>query len=98
MKITTEEIEYIAHLSRLELSEDEVSLYTEQVGRILEYMETLNTLKTEGIELTSHAMPVDCVVREDKASFSFTIDESLGNAPERFGGFFKVPPIIEVEE
>ncbi|MBP1746849.1 MAG: Glu-tRNAGln amidotransferase subunit, partial [Deltaproteobacteria bacterium] len=52
----------------------------------------------EGIDPTSHAIPVDCMLREDFVKDSFDIESSLQNAPERKGNFFKVPPIIEVEE
>jgi aspartyl-tRNA(Asn)/glutamyl-tRNA(Gln) amidotransferase subunit C len=98
MKITKEVVEYVAHLGRLELEQHEVDLYTHQLDRILQYMDTLNKLDTEGIEPTSHAIPVECVLRDDFVKSSFEIDASLQNAPDRKGHFFKVPPIIEVEE
>ena len=98
MKITKEVVEYVAHLGRLDLESHEVDLYTEQLDRILQYMDKLNTLDTEGIYPTSHAIPVDCMLREDFVKDSFDIESSLQNAPERKGNFFKVPPIIEVEE
>ena len=98
MKITNEVVEYVAHLGRLDLESHEVDLYTEQLDRILQYMDKLNTLDTEGIDPTSHAIPVDCMLREDFVKDSFDIESSLQNAPERKGNFFKVPPIIEVEE
>jgi aspartyl-tRNA(Asn)/glutamyl-tRNA(Gln) amidotransferase subunit C len=98
MKITKDVIEYVAHLGRLELDPQEVDLYTAQIDRILQYMDTLNRLDTEGIEPTSHAVPIACVMREDEAKESFSVDASVQNAPERKGSFFKVPPIIEVEE
>jgi aspartyl-tRNA(Asn)/glutamyl-tRNA(Gln) amidotransferase subunit C len=98
MKITKEVVEYVAHLGRLDLESHEVDLYTGQLDRILQYMDKLNTLDTEGIDPTSHAIPVDCMLREDFVKDSFDIEASLQNAPERKGNFFKVPPIIEVEE
>jgi len=98
MKITKAMLEYVAHLGRLELDPSEVELYTAQIDSILEYMDKLNSLDTKGIEPTSHPMPVSCAIREDSVKGSFDIDESTGNAPERKGSFFKVPPIIEVEE
>jgi len=98
MKITKEVVEYVAHLGRLDLESHEVDLYTKQLDRILQYMDKLNTLYTEGIDPTSHAIPVDCMLREDFVKDSFDIESSLQNAPERKGNFFKVPPIIEVEE
>jgi aspartyl-tRNA(Asn)/glutamyl-tRNA(Gln) amidotransferase subunit C len=98
MKITSELVEYVAHLGRLELEPQEVDLYTAQIDRILEYIDALNSLDTDGIEPTSHAIPINCVLRADEVKDSLPVEASLQNAPERKGGFFKVPPIIEVEE
>jgi aspartyl-tRNA(Asn)/glutamyl-tRNA(Gln) amidotransferase subunit C len=98
MKITKETVEHVAHLGRLELEPQEIELYTQQVDSILQYMDALNSLNTDGIEPTSHSIPVGCVLREDTAKDSFAVADSLKNAPERTGSFFKVPPIIEVEE
>jgi len=98
MKITKDVVEYVAHLGRLDLEPHEIDLYTDQLDRILQYMDKLNTLNTEGIEPTSHAIPVECLLREDLVKESLEIESSLQNAPERKGNFFKVPPIIEVEE
>jgi aspartyl-tRNA(Asn)/glutamyl-tRNA(Gln) amidotransferase subunit C len=97
MKITRELVEYVAHLGRLDLEPQEVEMYTTQIDSILEYMEKLNGLDTTGIEPTSHAVPIECMMREDVPRPSFSVDESVGNAPERKGSFFKVPPVIEVE-
>jgi aspartyl-tRNA(Asn)/glutamyl-tRNA(Gln) amidotransferase subunit C len=97
MKITKDVVEYVAHLGRLDLDPDEVELYTQQVDSILEYMDQLNELDTEGIEPTSHPMPVVCVLRDDIAKDSLSVDASTQNAPEKRGSFFKVPPIIEVD-
>ncbi len=98
MKITKETIEHVAHLGRLELEPQEIELYTQQIDKILQYMEALNSLNTDGVESTSHAVPMDSVFREDAVKDSLAVDDSLKNAPERTGSFFKVPPIIEVEE
>ena len=85
-------------LARLELGPQEIELYTQQIDSILEHMDALNSVNTDGIESTSHAVPVECLLREDMARDSFAVDDSLKNAPDRTGSFFKVPPIIEVEE
>jgi len=98
MKITREVVEYVAHLGRLKLEPHEIELYTLQIDRILEYMDKLNSLDTKDIEPTSHVVPVNCVLREDEVKSSFSIDDSTKNAPGKKGNFFKVPPIIEVEE
>ena len=98
MKITKGAVEHVAHLGRLELEPDEIEKYTAQLDAILEYMDKLNTLDTTGIEPTSHAIPMVNVLRQDEVRASFTVDESVGNAPDRKGSSFKVPPVIEVEE
>jgi aspartyl-tRNA(Asn)/glutamyl-tRNA(Gln) amidotransferase subunit C len=97
MKINKTVVEYVAHLGRLELEPHEIDLYTSQLDRILEHMDALNSLDTEGIEPTSHAVPVTCVLREDAGRESLSIEESVMNAPDRKGNFFKVPPVIEVD-
>ncbi len=98
MKITRETVEYVAHLARLDLDAGEIDAYTRQIDSILEYMDSLNTLDTNGVEPTSHPVPVQCVMREDAVRDSFTAEDSVSNAPARIDTFFKVPPIIEVEE
>ena len=97
MKINKTVVEYVAHLGRLELEPHEIDLYTSQLDRILEHMDALNSLDTEGIEPTSHAVPVTCVLREDEGRESLSIEGSVMNAPDRKGNFFKVPPVIEVD-
>lgn len=98
MKITRETVEYVAHLGRLELDQQEIDLYTRQIDNILQFMDSLNALDTDGVEPTSHPVPIQCAMRDDVEKASFTSEESVGNAPERIDTFFKVPPIIEVGE
>jgi aspartyl-tRNA(Asn)/glutamyl-tRNA(Gln) amidotransferase subunit C len=97
MKITGKVVEYVAHLARLELGPEEVDLYTQQLDRILAYMDQLNSLDTTGIEPTTHAIPLVNVFREDTVQHAFQAEEAVGNAPDRLGSFFKVPPIIETD-
>jgi aspartyl-tRNA(Asn)/glutamyl-tRNA(Gln) amidotransferase subunit C len=98
MKITKETVEYVARLARLQLGPDEVEAYTGQIDKILEYMESLNSLNTDSVEPTSHPVPVACIMRDDAVKPSFEAEESVANAPARIDTFFKVPPIIEQEE
>lgn len=98
MKITKETVEYVAHLARLDLKPEEVEAYTGQIDKILEYMESLNSLNTDNVEPTSHPVPVACAMRYDAVKPSFAAEESVGNAPHRIDTFFKVPPIIEQDE
>jgi len=97
MKIDKTVVEHVAHLARLSLAPEEIELYTQQIDRILEYMDKLNSIDTIGIEPTTHAVPLGNVFRQDEVNHNFQVEESVGNAPERMGSFFKVPPIIEVD-
>ncbi len=89
------DIEKVARLARLELSEEEKETFGNQLEQILAYMEQLNQLDTQGVEPTSHAIPIYNVFREDEMTPSFPQEEVLGIAPEEEEGHFKVPRIIE---
>ena len=95
MKISKKEVLDTAELARLEFKESELEKFTEQLGNILEYIEDLNELDTEGIEPTSHGVEIPTPLREDKVVQLITTDEALRNAPEREEDFFVVPKVIE---
>jgi len=95
MKITREEVEHVAHLARLKLSEEEIATFTEQLNSILYYMEKLGSLDTKGIEPTSHAVPLSTAFREDEVKESLPPDKALQNSPDTDGSFFIVPKVIE---
>lgn len=94
-KIDETLVRHIAHLSRLKPSDDEVRLFSEQLSRIVEYVEKLSELDTEGVEPTAHAMPVHNVFRDDVPTQPFTPDQALANAPQRDGSFFGVPKVLD---
>jgi aspartyl-tRNA(Asn)/glutamyl-tRNA(Gln) amidotransferase subunit C len=89
------DIEKVARLARLDLSEEEKETFGNQLDQILNYMEQLNQLDTTGVEPTSHAIPIHNVFREDEVKPSFPREEVLGIAPDEEVGHFKVPRIIE---
>jgi aspartyl-tRNA(Asn)/glutamyl-tRNA(Gln) amidotransferase subunit C len=89
------DIEKVAKLARLELSEQEKKVLGNQLEQILTYMEQLNRLDTKGIEPTSHAIPLSNAFREDEARPSCPKEEVLGISPEEEEGHFRVPRIIE---
>ena len=95
MKISKKEVLETAELARLEFKESELEKFTEQLGNILEYIEDLNELDTEGIEPTSHGVELTTPLREDKVVQLITTEEALRNAPEKDDGFFVVPKVIE---
>jgi aspartyl-tRNA(Asn)/glutamyl-tRNA(Gln) amidotransferase subunit C len=89
------DIEKVARLARLELSEAEMETFGNQLEQILTYMEQLNRLDTTGVEPTSHAIPIYNIFREDEVKSSLAQEEVLAIAPDEEEGHFKVPKIIE---
>jgi aspartyl-tRNA(Asn)/glutamyl-tRNA(Gln) amidotransferase subunit C len=95
MKLTREEVQHIALLARLRLTVEEQATLTEELDRILGYMEKLNQLDTTQVEPFSHVLDVVNVLREDRVTSQPNADGLLANAPDREATFFKVPKIIE---
>lgn len=93
--ITKKDVEYVSALARLEFSEEEKEQYAGELSVILDYINRLNELDTEGIEPTYHVMPVTNVMREDIARLSLDREKALMNAPDTMENCFKVPRIIE---
>jgi len=94
MKITREEVVHVARLARLKLSEEQEKRFALQLNKVLEYMERLNELNTEGVEPTFHAVSPQNTFREDEVRPSLAREISLDNAPEKTKGFFVVPKVI----
>ncbi len=93
--LSREEVLYIARLAKLKLTEEEVELYREQLGRILEHFKKLEKLDTSDVEPTAHVLEVHNVLRADEPRPSVSQGEALVNAPKRRDGFFEVPKVIE---
>lgn len=91
--ITVKDVEHVAKLARLELSEAEKGTFTKQLDSILNYVEQMNEVDTTGIEPMSHVIPVTNVMREDEVVYTNTKQELMKNAPEEEDGFFRVPKI-----
>ena len=94
-KITRAEVEHVARLARLELTEDEKERMTAQLDAILGYMDKLNALDTSQVEPTTTVIPMVSVMRRDVVRPSLDREEALANAPDRADAFFRVPRIIE---
>ena len=92
MAITREEVLHVARLARLELSEDEVTRFQEQLSAILDAVSKVSELDLSDVPPTSH--PLDVVNRwdPDEPHECLSLEEALANAPEREGPYFKVPP------
>ena len=93
--ISRQDVEHVARLSRLALSDAELERMREQLSGILAYIDTLRALDTAGVEPTSHAVPMVNVMRDDENRPCLPQDEALANAPERSGEYARVPKIIE---
>jgi aspartyl-tRNA(Asn)/glutamyl-tRNA(Gln) amidotransferase subunit C len=95
MDITREQVEYVAKLARLAISEEEKAVFGKQLSSILTYVETLNRVDTTDVEPTSHVIPMQNVLREDTVKPSLPHEVALANAPDHDGGCFRVPKIID---
>lgn len=96
MQIGIEQVEHIARLSRLELTDTERVLFGTQLSNILGYVEKLGELDTSSVEPTSHVLDISNVVRDDTTRASLPVAEALKNAPESTDKFYRVPKIIEL--
>ena len=94
-KIDEDQVRKVAKLSRLDLTDSEIKKFTGQLEAILEYVDKMNQLDTEGVEPLAHCLPISNCLREDKAKDSLGASAILANAPQRDGDFFKVPRILD---
>ena len=92
--ITKKDVEYVALLARLELSEEEKAVYTEQLGAILEYASVLNELDTQDVPPLAHVLPLQNVFREDTVGEHLDPEAVLAYAPGREGRYFRVPRLV----
>jgi len=95
LKLSSQKVEYVAHLARLEITEKEKDKFTAQLNDILLYIDKLNELDTKGVEPMSHAIAVTNAFREDNIVDSIGTEKSLANAPDARGELFRVPKVIE---
>jgi aspartyl-tRNA(Asn)/glutamyl-tRNA(Gln) amidotransferase subunit C len=92
MAITRDEVLHVARLARLELTDDEIDRFTDQLSAILEAVAKVSELDLSDVEPTAHPLDLVNVWAEDEPRPSLSVDEALANAPDRHDGFFKVPP------
>ncbi|MEJ2598445.1 MAG: Asp-tRNA(Asn)/Glu-tRNA(Gln) amidotransferase subunit GatC [Anaerolineales bacterium] len=95
MTLTSEEVEHIAELARLQLSAEEINRFREQLSDILDYATRLQSLDTSGIAPTSSVLPERSVLRPDEVQPGLALDELLSNAPDTEKRQFRVPPVLE---
>ena len=94
MKISKDEVLKVAALARLDLEEASIEPFVEQISTILDYVDTLKNVDTEGVPATSHAISLTNAFREDEPHEHLDRDRALENAPEKEDGAFTVPRII----
>ena len=94
MALGKNEVNYVANLARIEIKEDEVDKFANQLSDILKYVEKLNEVDTEDIEPMAHAVDIPTPLREDKVKNPKGKEAALSNAPEKDEDYFKVPKII----
>src|SRR5215813_1015100 len=95
MSLSIDQVRKVARLARLELSEPDLARMQQQLSAILDYVEQLNTLDTEGVEPLAHPLPVQNVFRPDEEAPSLPVDAALANAPQRVENYFGVPAVFD---
>jgi aspartyl-tRNA(Asn)/glutamyl-tRNA(Gln) amidotransferase subunit C len=95
MKITPEQVDYVALLGRLSLEPEERKKYQAQLDDILKYMDMLGEVNTDEVEPMAGPVELYTPLREDKVKPSLSAEEALANAPARIGTSFRVPKVIE---
>ena len=94
-RITSDEIRHLALLCRIAMTDEEVDMMRDQMSNILNNIDILNLVDTEGVEPTGHSVDLVSVMREDEVAPASPIEEILANAPEREGDFIRVKAVLE---
>jgi aspartyl-tRNA(Asn)/glutamyl-tRNA(Gln) amidotransferase subunit C len=83
MSLSADEVRWVAHLARLELTDAELETMTRQLAAIVGYVDQLRQVNTDAVEPLAHALPVHNVFRDDEPAPSLTVDQALANAPDK---------------
>lgn len=95
MSLSLDDVRWVAHLARLQLTDEEVARCRRDLSAILDYVQQLQQLDTTGIEPLAHPLDVHSVFREDEPVNSLPVEAALSNAPDRRGDFFGVPAVLD---
>ena len=95
MALTPVQVRWVAHLARLELSDADLETMTRQLSAIIDYVNQLQQVDTQGIEPLAHPLPIHNVFRDDQPAPSLPVEAALANAPNRRDGFYGVPAVLE---
>ena len=94
-RITSEEVKHLSVLTRVGMTDDEIDLMRDQLSHILENIDILNQVDTEGVEPTAHSVDVDTVMREDETTPSSPVEDVMANAPDREEDHIRVRAVLE---
>lgn len=95
MQISRQELEHVAKLARLNLTDEEKGKFTDEMAGIIEFVNKMNELDTINIQPTAHVIPINNIFREDIAEPSIDREKILQNAPLQKNGCVVVPKIVE---
>lgn len=95
MSLSADDVRWVAHLARLELSQDELATITPQLQAIVAYVDQLRQVNTDGVEPLAHPLAIQNVFRGDEPAPSLPVDAALANAPARQGDFYRVPAVLD---
>ena len=95
MSLSAEQVGWVAHLARLDLSPADRETIARQLSAILDYVDQLKRVNTDGVEPLAHPLNIQNVFRADEPGLSLPVDAALANAPDRRGDFFAVPAVLE---
>ncbi len=98
MSISREEVEHVAYLARVGLTEEEKVRLQGQLSSILGHVAKINELNTDAIPPTAQVIPLQNVMRPDEPAPSCSPEQVIANAPEREDHYFKIPPVLEDQE
>ena len=93
-QLSKKDVEHVAWLAHIELSDKEKTLVTEQLNEILEYFKKIDAVDTKGVEPTYHVLDLNNVSRADEIKSSLTTEEALRNVPKKEKKFLKAPRIF----
>lgn len=95
MSLTADQVRWVAHLARLELSDADLHKLTQQLSAIVDYVDQLQKVNTDGVEPMAHPLPIHNVFRADEPRPSLPVEAALANAPDRRGEYYGVPAVLE---
>jgi aspartyl-tRNA(Asn)/glutamyl-tRNA(Gln) amidotransferase subunit C len=95
MSLSPDQVGWIAHLARLDLTPLDRDRMAHQLSAILEYFDQLSRVNTDGVEPLAHPLTIHNVFRVDDLQPSLAVDEALANAPDRRGDYFGVPAVLD---